>query len=71
MSRYDLHRRLALRILVVEDEVSMAELLRKGLEEENHLVIAASDGRAALEIASSTELDVILLDVMLPSASYK
>jgi len=56
-----------LRILVVEDEVSMAELLRKGLEEENHLVIAASDGRAALEIASSTELDVILLDVMLPS----
>ncbi len=44
----------------------MAELLRKGLEEEHHLVIAAFDGRAALEIASSTELDVILLDVMLP-----
>jgi DNA-binding response OmpR family regulator len=56
-----------LRILVVEDEASMAELLRKGLEEEHHLVIAASDGRAALEIASSTDLDVILLDVMLPS----
>lgn len=44
----------------------MAELLRKGLEEEHHLVVAASDGPAALEIASNTELDVILLDVMLP-----
>jgi two-component system, OmpR family, response regulator len=44
----------------------MAELLRKGLEEEHHLVVAAFDGPAALEIASSTELDVILLDVMLP-----
>ncbi|MGC2182248.1 MAG: response regulator transcription factor [Terriglobales bacterium] len=55
-----------MRILIVEDEPSMAELLRKGLEEEHHLVVAAFDGPAALEIASSTELDVILLDVMLP-----
>lgn len=55
-----------MRILVVEDEPSMAELLRKGLEEEQHSVIAAFDGRAALDIAISTDLDVILLDVMLP-----
>ena len=55
-----------MRILVVEDEPSMAELLRKGLEEEHHSVIAAYDGKAALDIATSTDLDVILLDVMLP-----
>jgi DNA-binding response OmpR family regulator len=55
-----------MRILIVEDESSMAELLRKGLEEEHHSVISAGDGLSALDIASSTDLDVILLDVMLP-----
>jgi DNA-binding response OmpR family regulator len=55
-----------MRILVAEDEPSMAELLRKGLEEEHHSVVAAFDGPAALELATSTDLDVILLDVMLP-----
>ncbi len=55
-----------MRILVVEDELSMAELLRKGLEEEHHSIISAFDGRTALDIANCTELDVILLDVMLP-----
>jgi len=55
-----------MRILIVEDESSMADLLRKGLEEEHHSVIAASDGLSALDIAGSTDLDVILLDVMLP-----
>lgn len=55
-----------MRILVVEDEPKMAELLRKGLEEEHHSVIAAFDGKSALDIASSADLDVILLDVMLP-----
>lgn len=55
-----------MRILVVEDEAAMAQLLRKGLEEEQHSVIAAFDGRSALDIAGSTDLDVILLDVMLP-----
>ena len=51
-----------MRILVVEDEAAMAELLRKGLEEEQHSVISAFDGQSALDIASSTDLDVILLD---------
>jgi CheY-like chemotaxis protein len=55
-----------MRILVVEDETTMAELLRKGLEEERHSVIAAFDGQTALDIAGCTEFDVILLDLMLP-----
>ncbi len=55
-----------MRILVVEDERSMAELLRKGLEEERHSVSVAFDGPSALEFARSSEFDAIVLDVMLP-----
>ena len=55
-----------MRLLVVEDEPEMAELLRKGLEEENHRVVLAADGREALELARTYDFDAILLDVMLP-----
>src|SRR4051812_41341205 len=55
-----------MRILVVEDERSMAGLLRQGLEEDGHAVTLAGDGRHALEIAEAAEFDLILLDVMLP-----
>ncbi len=55
-----------MRILIVEDERKMAELLKKGLEEENHSVSVAFDGRTGLESAASAEFDVIVLDLMLP-----
>jgi DNA-binding response OmpR family regulator len=53
-------------ILVVEDEKKLAELLKRGLEEEDHSVSMALDGRDALELAQSLEFDVIVLDLMLP-----
>jgi DNA-binding response OmpR family regulator len=53
-------------VLVVEDDKSMANLLREGLEEENHRVFVAYDGAMALEAAQSHEFDIILLDLMLP-----
>lgn len=53
-------------LLVVEDERKMADLLKRGLEEENHRVTLAQDGRIALELAKSYDFDVIVLDVMLP-----
>jgi DNA-binding response OmpR family regulator len=53
-------------VLIVEDEKKMAELLKKGLEEENHSVSLAFDGRDALEMAQALEYDVIVLDLMLP-----
>jgi two-component system OmpR family response regulator len=53
-------------VLIVEDERKMAELLKKGLEEENHSVNLAFDGRDALEMAQALEYDVIVLDLMLP-----
>jgi len=55
------------RILVVEDEKRMGELLRRGLSEEGHQVTLASDGAVGLEIARSSSFDVIVLDMMLPS----
>src|SRR5579875_803777 len=55
-----------MRVLIVEDERAMAELLSKGLEEENHRVTLAFDGRAALEFAELYEFDAIVLDLMLP-----
>jgi DNA-binding response OmpR family regulator len=55
-----------MRILVIEDEPRMLELLRKGLQEHDCAVMTALDGDSGLEIALSCEFDVILLDVGLP-----
>jgi DNA-binding response OmpR family regulator len=53
-------------VLIVEDERKMAELLKKGLEEEYHSVSLAFNGHEALEMAQELELDAIVLDLMLP-----
>jgi DNA-binding response OmpR family regulator len=55
-----------MRILVVEDEPRMAELLRRGLTEEGHAVVVSLDGREGLSFAESEPFDLLLLDVMLP-----
>ena len=55
-----------MKLLVVEDEKRMVELLRKGLNEEGHTVVCASDGQEGLDLARSYEFDAIILDVMLP-----
>jgi two-component system OmpR family response regulator len=57
-----------MRILIVEDEVKMAGLLRRGLLEEGHAVDVAPDGSEALIRAGATDYDAIVLDVMLPGA---
>ncbi|MDX6593266.1 MAG: two-component system, OmpR family, response regulator [Gaiellales bacterium] len=55
-----------MRVLVVEDEVKMVALLRRGLVEEGHLVEVAGDGETAVAMARASAYDVIVLDVMLP-----
>ena len=57
-----------MRALVVEDQLKMAALIRRGLVEEGYAVDLAPDGREALVRAGATEYDVIVLDVMLPGA---
>jgi two-component system OmpR family response regulator len=55
-----------MRVLVVEDQLKMASLLRRGLLEEGHAVDVARTGDDALWMAGATEYDAIVLDVMLP-----
>jgi two-component system, OmpR family, response regulator len=55
-----------MRILVVEDEERLVELLRLGLVEHGYAVDAATDGNAGLELARSNSYDAIILDIMLP-----
>jgi DNA-binding response OmpR family regulator len=58
-----------MRILIVEDERQMAEVLRRGLSEEGHAVDVAQTGPDGLAMATSDSFDVIILDVMLPGLS--
>jgi DNA-binding response OmpR family regulator len=53
-------------LLLVEDDNKMVNLLKRGLEEENHRVTVAQDGASATEIVEDCDFDVIILDVMLP-----
>jgi len=55
-----------MRLLIVEDEVKMAALLRRGLIEDGHLVEIAGDGETAVAMARASEYDAIVLDVALP-----
>ena len=55
-----------MRILVVEDDARMAELLKRGLTQDRHTVDVAGDGLTALERAKNQHYDTIVLDVMLP-----
>lgn len=54
------------KVLVVEDEPSLIETLDYSLRRQGYEVIAAADGRKALEIARQQQPDLIVLDVMLP-----
>jgi DNA-binding response OmpR family regulator len=58
-----------MKLLVVEDEKRMLELLRKGLQEEGHSVVCAMDGLEGLSLAKDYEFDVMILDIMLPKLS--
>lgn len=55
-----------MRILVVEDEVKMAALLRRGLQEEGYAVDVAVDGSEAVWMGTENVYDVVVIDVMLP-----
>jgi two-component system, OmpR family, response regulator len=58
-----------MRVLVVEDELKMAGLIRRGLVEEGHAADVASSGEDAVWMAQAHSYDAIVLDVMLPRQS--
>ncbi len=57
------------KILIVEDEVKIARFLELELKHEGYEVIHAADGRTGLELALQKDVDLVLLDIMLPGLS--
>ncbi|MBI2069399.1 MAG: response regulator [Elusimicrobia bacterium] len=57
------------KILVVDDEESICELLRVALAREGFEILTAKNGKEALSIVLSSSPDLILLDLMLPNMS--
>jgi two-component system phosphate regulon response regulator PhoB len=57
------------RILVIEDDPDIVELLQYNLEKEDFQVFAATDGKTGLEMAKRGTADLLILDLMLPQLS--
>lgn len=55
-----------MRILLIEDEVPIAEVIAQGLEQAGYTVMTAHDGPAGLQEAEEDRCSLIILDVMLP-----
>lgn len=58
-----------MKILIVEDEIGIANFLRDGLEDENYSVDVALDGKRGVELATTRIYDLMLIDWMLPGIS--
>lgn len=54
------------RILVADDDADLLELLKMDLTYQGYDILAASNGKDALQVAMTERLDLILLDVMMP-----
>lgn len=55
-----------MRLLLVEDEEKVSRFVRRGLEAERYAVDVAPDGAEAIELATTYQYDLIILDLMLP-----
>jgi len=55
-----------MKILVIEDDLSSAQFMKKGLEEVGHTVDLVHDGKDGLLVAASQEFDALIVDRMLP-----
>ena len=56
-----------MKILIIEDEANIAQLIKLYLEQANYTVITASDGVAGLELHAREQPDLVILDLMLPA----
>jgi DNA-binding response OmpR family regulator len=55
-----------MRVLVVEDESTIADFLVRGLTEQGYAVDHVGDGQAALEVLATASFDAVVLDILLP-----
>jgi DNA-binding response OmpR family regulator len=58
-----------MRVLVVEDEIKLANAIKRALELQKYAVDVAYDGEAGLDLAVGESFDIIILDLMLPRIS--
>ncbi len=54
------------KILLIEDDQEISELITSHLQEENYSVLSVFDGEIALRIFEKEAIDLVLLDIMLP-----
>ena len=57
---------MAYTVLIADDEKEIRDLLRLYLEKDGYQVLEAEDGRAAVSILEKEEVDLALLDIMMP-----
>lgn len=57
---------IKMRLLIVEDELDLAEALAAFLEKHQYIVDTVHDGRSGYDYASSGNYDAVILDIMLP-----
>src|SRR2546423_15536354 len=68
MAQLDYHKmNKYMKILIIEDEANIAQVLRLYLEQANYTVLVASDGVAGLELHAREHPDLVILDLMLPA----
>lgn len=54
------------KILIIEDEVALQDAIKSKLQQLNHEVLTANNGEEGLEMALSSQPDLILLDLLMP-----
>ena len=60
---------MAVRIFLVEDEISIRDALKLNLELEGYEVVTTADGKQVLKLFKEQHFDLVLLDIMLPEVS--
>ncbi|HVO33117.1 MAG TPA: response regulator, partial [Elusimicrobiota bacterium] len=60
---------MAYTILVVDDDLTIVQLLKAHLEEEGYVVLAGFDGQMALQLAQTRKPNLIVMDVNMPMTS--
>ena len=55
-----------MRVLLIEDDVTIARLLKEGLEDESYAIDVVNDGSEGYRTAAADDYDIIILDIMLP-----
>jgi DNA-binding response OmpR family regulator len=56
-------------VLVIQDEARITSCIKRGLEAEGFAVLTASDGAEGLRLTESSDFDLIILDLVLPTVS--